>query len=76
MADGNSDNEQQNDSPPRSPVLDDTDYYSLESNNSNGEVSSSSPVTLELEKKMAKGRCASTVMSFICRLKVDTLHLK
>lgn len=75
MTNGNSDNEQQNNSPPRSPVVDDTDYYSLESNNDNGENSNSSPLTVQLEKEMAIGRYESTVMSFICRLKVNAYEI-
>ncbi|KAG4074978.1 hypothetical protein HA402_014557 [Bradysia odoriphaga] len=64
VTDPRADNEQQNNSPS---VVDDTNYYSLENDNATGEVSnSSSPLTLESE---IKNRCASTVMSFICRLK-------
>ncbi|KAJ6648448.1 Ribonuclease Z, mitochondrial [Pseudolycoriella hygida] len=60
------DNEQQNDSPP--PVVDDTDYYSLEKCNDNGEISvSSTPV--EQKEESAKRSCGSTVMAFLCRLK-------
>lgn len=70
MTGENSNNEQRNNSPSLSRVVvDKTDYFSFERDNDDGEVLNSSTHTVE--KEMPRDRCESTVMSFICQLKVN-----